>query len=39
MVLPPLLGGAVKATLACVSPVVAVPITGAPGTVGLTVIV
>ena len=34
---PPLLAGAVNAMLACVSPAVAVPIVGAPGTIGLTV--
>ncbi|MBB4955929.1 hypothetical protein H4S14_003971 [Agrobacterium vitis] len=31
---PPLLAGAVKVTVACVSPAVAVPIVGAPGVVG-----
>ena len=33
MVLPPLLPGAVKVTLACALPPVAVPLVGAPGTV------
>ena len=33
MVLPPLLPGAVKVTLACALPPVAVPMVGAPGTV------
>ena len=37
MVLPPLLAGAVKAMLAWVSPGVAAPMIGAPGTVGLIV--
>jgi hypothetical protein len=34
---PPLLAGAVKVTVACVSPAVATPMTGAPGTIALTV--
>jgi hypothetical protein len=34
---PPLLVGAVKVTVAAVSPAVAVPIVGAPGTTALTV--
>ena len=41
MALPPLLVGAVKLTVACVLPPVAVPITGAPGTtiaVGVTLL-
>jgi hypothetical protein len=33
---PPVLAGAVKATVACVSPAVATPIVGAPGTVACT---
>jgi hypothetical protein len=37
IVVPPVLVGAVKATLAWVSPAVAVPIVGAAGTAGLTV--
>jgi hypothetical protein len=36
MVAPPLLAGAVKDTVACVSPAVAVPTVGAPGTTGFT---
>ena len=35
MVLPPLLAGEVNVTVACVLPAVAVPIVGAPGTVGV----
>ena len=34
---PPLLAGAVKVTLACALPAVAVPTVGAPGTMALTV--
>jgi hypothetical protein len=37
MDMPPVLVGALKATLACVSPAVAAPMVGAPGATGLTV--
>ena len=37
IVAPPFEDGAVKATVACVLPAVAVPMVGAPGTLALTV--
>ena len=36
MASPPLLAGAVNVTVACISPAVAIPIVGAPGTTAMT---